>query len=290
MNAELRQLRGIGMTLELLRHRWTYAILVALRHGPRYPAQLLEHVNQGNARNADLVGTRILHEKTLFRTLRRMEKEGLIARGDEATPANGVAAPRKLTPMSQGLLTSLNDIAAWAARHRQHLAITLQQHRGLPRADTAHDGSTPSGRRALDPQQGYWRGIGMTLTMLRRRWSFSIIAQLREGPQHPTGLAAAINAGIERNRDITGSRTLSEKVLWDNLHRLVDGGLIAHEPRSPQFASTAHCDITQPGRDLLASLAPVGIWAARYEKHLTAIIRARRGLITPTGLRVLTET
>ncbi|MEV0220717.1 hypothetical protein [Streptomyces sp. NPDC050704] len=262
------------MSLELLRNRWTYAVLVALRSGPLRPAQLLDLINDGNARNVDLLGARVLHEKTLFTTLHRMEVEGLIVRKTDAVPANGVV-PRELTSMSQELLTAVHGIAAWTRDHLDHLTITLRKHRELPQGEV---NPATSGPFPLSLEQDYWRGVGMALVVLRLRWSFSVICQLSKGPQHPTGVAVAINAGIARNRDITGDRTLSEKVLWDTLHRLVESGLINHQPRAGQFASTARCTLTASGYALLAALAPIGTWATKHEEHLTTIIRRRRGL------------
>lgn len=273
MDADLRQLRGTGMSLELLRNRWTYPVLVALRSGPLRSAQLLDLINEGNARNVDLVGARVLHERTLVTTLHRMEAEGLILRKIEVL-ASGVA-PWELTLMSRGLLNAMDGIASWARDHVDHLTTTVRKHRGLPQeeVDPATSGLLP--RR---PEQDYWRSVGMALVILRLRWSFAVLCQMSRGPQHPTGIAAAINAGIARNRDITGNRALSEKVLWDTLHRLVDGGLINHQPRAGQFASTARCTLTASGYALLAALAPVGTWASEHEEHLTAIVRRRRGL------------
>ncbi|WP_327396984.1 winged helix-turn-helix transcriptional regulator [Streptomyces phaeochromogenes] len=266
------------MSLELLRNRWTYPVLVALRSGPLRSAQLLDLINEGNARNADLVGTRVLHEKTLVTTLHRMEAEGLILRKIEAL-ASGVA-PWELTLMSRGLLNAMGGIATWARDHVDHLTTSVQKHRGLPQEDA---NPATSGLRPLVAEQHYWRGVGMALVILRLRWSYSVLCQMSRGPQHPTGIAAAINAGIARNRDITGNRALSEKVLWDTLHRLVDGGLINHQPRAGQFASTARCTLTASGYALLAALAPVGTWASEQEEHLTVIVRRRRGLDDLSG-------
>jgi DNA-binding HxlR family transcriptional regulator len=123
----------------------------------------------------------------------------------------------------------------------------------------------------------------MALVILRLRWTFSILHQLSYGPQHPTRVAAAINAGITRNRDIAGNRSMSEKVLWDTLHRLVDAGFINHQPRAGQFASTAQCTLTPSGHALLATLAPLGSWAIRHEVLLTTIVQRRRGLTDHRG-------
>ncbi|MGA5506911.1 hypothetical protein [Streptomyces umbrinus] len=273
MDADIRQLRGIGMSLELLRNRWTYPVLVALRSGRLRSGQLLDLINEGNARNVDLVGARVLHEKTLVTTLHRMEAEGLILRRVEVL-VSGVA-PWELTSTSRGLLNAMGGIASWARDHVGQLTTTVRKHRGLPQEDA---NPATSGLPPLNSEQHYWRVVGMALVILRLRWSFSVLCQMSRGPQHPTGIASAINAGIARNRDITGKRALSEKVLWDTLHRLVDGGLINHQPRAGQFASTARCTLTASGYALLGALAPVGTWASEHEEHLTAIVRRRRGL------------
>ena len=276
MDGDLGRSRGIGMTLELLRNRWTYPVCVALRDGPLRPAQLLERINEGNVRNVDLTGLRTLHEKPLFSTLQRMEEEGLIVRGPDAGSTNGIA-PRELTSMSRDLLAALHRVGVWASAHRDELTVTLRKRRGVSQAE-AGSGDRAGTDSALGPEQEYWRGVGMALVILRLRWAFAVLHQLSRGPQHPTGVAAAVNADVERNRDIMGSRSLSEKVLWDTLHRLVDGGLVNHQPRAGQFASTAQCTITPSGNALLVALAPIGSWAAEREEQLTAIVRRRRGL------------
>ncbi|WP_328869619.1 hypothetical protein OHT76_05575 [Streptomyces sp. NBC_00287] len=265
------------MTLELLRNRWTYPFLVALLDAPLRPAQLLEAITEGIERNVDLVGPRVLHERSLFTTLQRMEAEGLIVRRTDLCSPNGVA-PRDLTAMSRGLLAALDRIAAWASVHREELATALRKRRGLPQPGAGSGESVSAGTSTLRPDREHWRGVGMALVTLRLRWSFSVLCQLSHGPQHPTGITAAINAGIARNRDIAGRRSLSEKVLWDTLHRLIEVGLINHQPRVGQFASTAQCTLTPSGYALLAALAPIGNWAVEHETHLTAVVRRRRGL------------
>lgn len=276
MDADLRQLRGTGMALELLRNRWTFPLLVALRADSLSPVQLLDCINEGNARNRDLVGSRILHEKSLFTALHRMEAEGLVFRTSDA-PGNGVA-PRALTSISRDLLANLNSVAVWADAHRDQLTVALCGHRGLLEADARLPSRAVTVPPPLSPEQDYWRGVGMTLVILRLRWSFSVICQLSRGPQHPTGLAAEINAGIARNRDITGNRTMSEKVLWDTLHRLVHADLINHRPRAGQFASTALCALTSSGFALFEALTPIGKWGAGHEAHCTRVIQRRRRL------------
>ncbi|MFF9897718.1 winged helix-turn-helix transcriptional regulator [Streptomyces longispororuber] len=274
---ELRHLRGIGMAVELIRNKWTYAVLVALLDGAMCTPELLVHINKGNMRNADLLNEWVLHEKTLLETLRRMEGEGLIARRPAEPRAK--CAGRELTPMAAELLEALSEPAAWATRHADLLLRNLQVRRGV------HAGGGEV-RRRLKPEAGMrtpsqerWRNLGVALTMLRLRWSFAVISGLRHGPLRPTGLAAVINENAERNRHITGHRNVSDKVLWGTLHRLSVDGVVAHEGRGREFASTARCSLTDSGHDLLAALAPMGYWAARHEEELVAVMRARlRGL------------
>ncbi|MFI8930846.1 winged helix-turn-helix transcriptional regulator [Streptomyces sp. NPDC053474] len=111
--------------------------------------------------------------------------------------------------------------------------------------------------------------------MLRLRWSFSVIAALRNGPLRPTELALAINEDVDRNRHIIGRRHLSDKVLWGTLRRLSTDGVVAHEGRGRGFASAARCSLTGSGRDLLVALSPLGSWAVRYEAQLADVMRGR---------------
>ncbi|MFM9442596.1 winged helix-turn-helix transcriptional regulator [Streptomyces acidiscabies] len=254
------------MSLELLRNRWTYPALVALMDGPLRTSPLLRRINEGTERNADLVGGRALHARVLLTTLRQLETEAFLLSA-RAEPGQGVW---ELTTAGAELLHSLRRVGAWSAAHRDQLASSLRRHRGHPQP--------PLHVPMLGPEQQYWRDVGMTLAVLRLRWSFPVLCQLGHGPQHPTGISAAVNAGVARNRDLT-ERTLSEKMFWDTLHRLVDVGLVLHQPRPEgQFASTARCLLTPAGHALLAALVPVGNWAAPYEERLLVIVRRRRGL------------
>jgi len=253
------------MSLELLRNRWTYPVLVSLKDGPLRTAQLLGHINEGTARNADLVGDRALHEKVLLTTLRQMQDEGLLLlRRAEADPGT-----RELTLAGTELLHSLHPVGVWATAHHDQLATALRRHRGHPQP--------PSGRPALGPEQEYWRGVGMMLRVLCLRWTFPLLCQISHGPQHPTGIAEAVNAGVARS-DLT-ERLLSEKMFWDTLHRLIDVGLVLHQPRPEgQFASTARCTLMPAGHALLAALVPLSDWAASHEDQLLGIVRRRQGL------------
>ncbi len=262
------------MAIELIRNKWTYAVLVALLDGSMSPTELLVHINKGNVRNADLLNEWVLHEKTLLETLRRLEGEGLIVRQQLVEPQVKSAA-RRLTSMSEELLEALHEPAVWATRHADLLLANLRVRRGVGSA-----GPAPARRLKFEggkrtPSQERWRNLGVALTMLRLRWSFSVIASLRNGPMRPTELALVINEDVDRDRHITGRRHLSDKVLWGTLRRLSTDGVIEHEGRGPGFASAAHCSLTDSGHDLLVALAPLGVWAVRHEEWLVDIMRAR---------------
>lgn len=273
MDAEARRLRGIGMTLELLRNRWTFSVLVTLLEGPLDGRQLLISINEGAARNADLVGTRVLHSNVLLARLRQMEKEGLLLVGHPGSDARGGPDLWELTSEGKELFHSLGCVAVWATGHRSRLAATLRRHRR-----GGGSGQHPVAEPVLTAEQSCRRGVGMALGVLHPRWAFAILCQLSHGPQRPTGVTEAVNAGIGRNRDITGQRSLSEKMFWDTLHRLVDAGLVVHRPRPGQIASTARCTLTPAGHELLDALGPVAEWAIEHEKQLLTIVRRRRGL------------
>ncbi|WP_405537564.1 winged helix-turn-helix transcriptional regulator [Streptomyces sp. NBC_00075] len=278
MDEDSRRLRGIDMALDLFRNRWTYPVLTVLSSEPLHPAQLIARINKENASYVDLARMRTLHEKTLFETLRRMESQGLIACKNIAGRP-GSATQRELTSMSRELLISMHRMAEWASDYRDQLTITVREHEEPLQRNPSLANSGVAGPPSLTPEQSSWRSIGVALTILRLRWSFSVIYQLSHGPQHPTGVAAAINARVDKNRDIMGKRTLSAKVLWDTLHRLIDAGLVNHQPRAGQFASTAQCTLTARGYSLLGALSPIGTWATGHEEHLTATTRKRRGFI-----------
>ncbi|MCI3928836.1 winged helix-turn-helix transcriptional regulator [Streptomyces sp. AN091965] len=274
LNDELRHLRGINMAIELIRNKWTYAVLVALLDGPMSPTELLVHINRGNVRNADLLNEWVLHEKTLLETLRRLEAEGLIVR-QQMAGSQARSAARTLVSMSEELLEALREPAAWATRHADLLLANLRVRRGV-----IAPGPAPARRLKFDggkrtPSQERWRNLGVALTMLRLRWSFSVIAALRNGPLRPTELALVINDDVDGSRHITGRRHLSDKVLWGTLRRLSTDGVVDHEGRGPGFASAARCSLSESGHDLLVALAPLGRWAVRHECQLVDILRGR---------------
>ncbi|WP_075737709.1 winged helix-turn-helix transcriptional regulator [Streptomyces acidiscabies] len=278
MDTEARRLRGIGMVLELLRNRWTFSVLVTLLEGPLDGRQLLISINEGAARNADLVGARVLHSNVLLARLRQMEKEGLLLVGQPGSDAGDGPDLWELTAEGKELFHSLRRVAAWAVGHRDRLAAALRKHR---RGGVS--GQLAVGEPVLTAEQDCRRGVGMALGVLHPRWAFAVLCQLSQGPQQPTGVTEAVNAGIDRNRDITGRRSLSEKMFWDTLHRLVDAGLVVHRPRPGQIASTARCTLTPAGHELLDALGPVGEWAIEHEEQLLTIVRRRRGLPDQDG-------
>ncbi|WP_416968277.1 hypothetical protein [Streptomyces sp. 4F14] len=279
MDAHARRLRGIGMVLELLRNRWTYSVVVTLLESPLDGRQLLAGINEGAARNADLAAVRVLHPNVLLTRLRQMAEEGLLlARHPGADVGDGPDL-WELTAEGKELFHSLHRMTAWATGHRTCLTTALRRHR-----QGSGCGQPPTWGPVLTPEQERRRGTGMVLEVLRPRWAFAILCQLSHGPQQPTGVTEAVNAGVVRNRDLTGPRRLSEKVFWDTLHRLVDAGLVVHRPRPGQIASTARCTLTPAGHELLAALGPVGEWAVEHEDRLLVIVRRRRGLSDRHGM------
>ncbi|MET8983194.1 hypothetical protein ABZX85_47250 [Streptomyces sp. NPDC004539] len=271
------------MTLELLRNRWTYSVLVALLDGPLPSGLLLLRINAGAARNAELVGPYVLRAPVLLARLRQMETEGLLLTR-HADPGGGKGSDlEELTQAGRELLNSLWRVSGWATDRREHLTFALLRHRRHQQRNSGGD-ELRLAAEVLTPEQESRRATGLALGVLRTRWAFAVLCQLDHGAQRPTAVTEAVNAGVGRNRDLTKGRSLSEKVFWDTLHRLVDAGLAVHRPRPGQIASTARCTPTPAGRALLDALTPVGEWAVEHEEDLLTIVRRRRGLADPGGL------
>ncbi|WP_190134768.1 winged helix-turn-helix transcriptional regulator [Streptomyces longispororuber] len=239
--------------------------------GAMSPSELLQHINRGNVRNADLLNEWVLHEKTLVETLRRMEGEGLIRRCP--APPRCKSAARELTSLSRELMDALHEPASWATRHARLLLSNLQVRRGVKLDERPSRPPSASAAGKRTPSQERWRNLGVALTMLRLRWSFPVIAGLRNGPLRPTDLALVVNEAIDRR--VSGQRTLSDKVLWDTLHRLSADGVIIHEARGREFAGTTRCSLTDSGRELLTALVPMGRWAVQHEDEIIEALRSR---------------
>ncbi|HEY8984932.1 MAG TPA: hypothetical protein VIU15_35830 [Streptomyces sp.] len=259
------------MTWELLRSRWTFPVLTTLQDGPSGSGRLLHRINEGAARNADLLGARVLHSGVLLVGLRQMDEENLLLIRRPGTETGRGVDLWELTAAGRELLRSLDDMAVWAAGHRGPLATALRRR-------SHQQGSLDPGELVLTAEQERQRATGMALEVVRPRWAFAVLCQLGHGSQSPTCVTEAVNAGIDRNRDLTGRRSLSEKMFWDTLHRLVDAGLVIHRSRPGRIASTARCTLTPAGHALLGAVEPVGEWALGHEQQLLAIVRRRRGL------------
>jgi DNA-binding HxlR family transcriptional regulator len=88
------------------------------------------------------------------------------------------------------------------------------------------------------------RPIMALLDLLGRRWALRVLWELRGEPA-PTFRDLQARCG-----------GISSSVLTDRLRELAEAGIVGH-------AGDGYV-LTPPGRDLLARLAPLGEWAARW--------------------------
>jgi len=95
------------MTWELLRSRWTFPVLTTLQDGPSGSGRLLHRINEGAARNADLLGARVLHSGVLLVGLRQMDEENLLLTRRPGTETGRSVDLWELTAAGRELLRSL---------------------------------------------------------------------------------------------------------------------------------------------------------------------------------------
>ncbi|UED85633.1 winged helix-turn-helix transcriptional regulator [Streptomyces profundus] len=90
------------LAFDLLGNTWSGVVVWALREGPRRPAELRRRIGG--------ISGKVLHE-----TLRRLERDGLVAheRFAEAPPR----VDYRLTSLGRGLLPALDAVGDWAHRH-----------------------------------------------------------------------------------------------------------------------------------------------------------------------------
>lgn len=100
-----------------------------------------------------------------------------------------------------------------------------------------------------------WRhAVDHALTIVRSRWSISILSVLAQGPLPSTVVLAEVNSAGET----TGrhGRPLDYRVFRDTVVKLVESGLLReHRESSPHPAVTY--ELTPRGRGLLVSLRPL---------------------------------
>jgi DNA-binding HxlR family transcriptional regulator len=116
--------QGVEEAMRLLSGRWVAAVLATLAEGPLHYTDLHNAINE-SVRRAGSGQQRPLTEKVFTETLRRMERDGLLARHREPTPLPSVWY--ELTPMARSLLRSLRPLAEWAQSHHEELAAAHQR-------------------------------------------------------------------------------------------------------------------------------------------------------------------
>ncbi len=103
------------LAFDLLANTWNAVVLWALRHGPRRPGALREHIGG-------------ISPKVLTETLRRLESNGLVER-----TAYAEAPPRveyALTPLGRTLLGPIDAFGAWAFEHGDEVMAAQERHDG----------------------------------------------------------------------------------------------------------------------------------------------------------------
>jgi DNA-binding HxlR family transcriptional regulator len=90
------------LAFDLLSNTWNAVVLWALRHGPRRPGELREHIGG-------------ISQKVLTETLRRLEFNGLVAR--RAYAGSPPRVEYELTALGRTLLNPIEAFGAWAFDH-----------------------------------------------------------------------------------------------------------------------------------------------------------------------------
>ena len=93
---------GSQQVLELVADRWTALLIYSLARGPRRPGELQREIGG-------------ISQKMLTQTLRKLERDGLVAR-----TVHPVVPPRvdyTLTPLGETLIAPLSALCRWAEAH-----------------------------------------------------------------------------------------------------------------------------------------------------------------------------
>jgi DNA-binding HxlR family transcriptional regulator len=125
---------GIYEAMALLNGEWVVAVLASLATRPLKYKELRDEINRAEERRGWTSHTRPVSQKVLSATLRRMRRDGLIARSAQAeTSFNPVWY--ELTPLGQTLLMALTPVAKWAQDNREAVATAQARYaedEGLP--------------------------------------------------------------------------------------------------------------------------------------------------------------
>ncbi|MGL5819614.1 MAG: winged helix-turn-helix transcriptional regulator [Phycicoccus sp.] len=92
--------------LERVGDKWSVLVVAQLADGPRRFSELLR-------------GTDGLSQRMLTRTLRLLERDGLVDR--TVTPTTPPQVSYALTPLGAGLATALGPLTSWAVEHREQV-------------------------------------------------------------------------------------------------------------------------------------------------------------------------
>jgi DNA-binding HxlR family transcriptional regulator len=106
--------------LERVGDKWSVLLVAQLQSGPQRFSALLR-------------GTEGLSQRMLTRTLRLLERDGLVAR--EVRPTTPPQVTYSLTDLGSGLAVELAGLTTWAVEHRDDVAA----------ARAAYDGASPTG-------------------------------------------------------------------------------------------------------------------------------------------------
>lgn len=93
--------------------KWTVKIVDSLIHGARRHGQLRRDL--GN-----------ISQRMLTRTLRNLERSGLIAR--QVTGSKSLAVEYSLTALGRTFVVPLNGVCRWADRHDKELSAVVRLH------------------------------------------------------------------------------------------------------------------------------------------------------------------
>jgi DNA-binding HxlR family transcriptional regulator len=99
--------REIRNTLDLVGDKWSLMAVGLLESGPLRFSQL----------RRELPG---ISQRMLTRTLRRLERDGLVSR--TVYPTNPPSVEYALTPLGQSLPVAIRPLTEWAAAHHQALS------------------------------------------------------------------------------------------------------------------------------------------------------------------------
>lgn len=119
-----------SLALDLLADKWTVVVVCALEARPKRSGALRREIEG-------------VSQKVLPQTLRRLERDGLVAR--TRFPGVPPAVEYALTPMGQSLVAALTALHRWADRHLPEVEAARAAHRRDTGGASGHDGPSLPG-------------------------------------------------------------------------------------------------------------------------------------------------